>query len=52
MSLDQEVEMIRQVPILGGLTPAALKMLCFASERMVFEPGEVVFRQGETADSA
>jgi len=52
MSLDQEVEMIRQVPILGELAPAAQKMLCFASERMIFEPGEVVFRQGETADSA
>jgi len=52
MSLAQEAELVRQVPILSRLEPAAQKMLCFASERVVFQPGEVLFRQGESADAA
>ena len=52
MSLSQEVELIRQVPILSNLAPAAQKMLCFASERMCYEAGQVLFRQGDAADAA
>src|SRR5688572_6292576 len=52
MSLTQEVELIRQVPILSNLAPAAQKMLCFASERVCFEAGQVLFRQGDKADAA
>ena len=52
MSLTHEVELIRQVPILSHLAPAAQKMLCFASERMCFEAGQVLFRQGDRADAA
>ena len=52
MSLAQEVELIRQIPMLSQLEPAAQKMLCFASDRVVFQPGQVLFRQGEAADAA
>ena len=52
MSLAQEVELVRQVPILSRLEPIAQKMLCFASERIVYNAGEVLFRQGDAADSA
>jgi len=52
MSLAQEAELIRQVPMLSQLEQASRKMLCFASERVVFEPGEVLFRQGDAADAA
>ena len=52
MSLEQEVEFIRNVPILSDLAKSAQKMLCFTSERITFEPGQVVFRQGDFADSA
>ena len=52
MSLEQEVEMIRTVPILSELAPAAQKMLCFASERMTFQAGQVLFHEGDLADSA
>jgi len=52
MSLEQEVELIRKVPILSDLAPAAQKMLCFASERVTFDAGRVIFRQGESAEAA
>lgn len=52
MSLAQEAELIRQVPILSCLEPVAQKMLCFVSERVAFGAGEILFRQGESADSA
>jgi CRP-like cAMP-binding protein len=52
MSLEQEVELIRNVPILSELAPAAQKMICFASERVSFEPGRPIFRQGDFAEAA
>ena len=52
MSLAQEVESIRQIPMLSHLAPAAQKMLCFASERIVYNAGDVLFRQGDASDSA
>jgi CRP-like cAMP-binding protein len=52
MSLAYEFDCIRQIPILSVLTPATQKMLCFASERLCYEPGQVVFRQGDPADAA
>ncbi|HUN68671.1 MAG TPA: cyclic nucleotide-binding domain-containing protein [Burkholderiales bacterium] len=51
MSLESEVELIRQVPILCNLELAAQKMLCFVSERCVHEPGQPVIREGERADA-
>ncbi len=52
MSLAQEVELIRQVPILSNLERAAQKRLCFASERVFYGAGETIFRQGDGADAA
>ena len=52
MSLAQEVELVRKVPLLAELEPAAQKMLCFASERVYYGAGEEVFRRGERADAA
>jgi len=52
MSLDSEVAVIRQVPIFSAINPAQQKLLCFSSERLTFEPGEVLFREGEAADAA
>lgn len=52
MSLAKEVEAIRQVPMLSHLEATSQKMLCFASERLIYEPGQVLFRQGEAADAA
>ena len=52
MSLTHEVESIRRVPMLSHLAPAAQKILCFASERFVYNAGDVLFRQGDASDSA
>ena len=52
MSLEDEVELIRRFPIFSKIQPAMQKLLCFGSERMTYEPGQVLFRAGETADAA
>ena len=48
----QEAEMLRNVPLFGGLSPTQLKLLAFTGNVLKFEPGEVLMRQGERADSA
>lgn len=50
MSLEQEVELIRQFPIFSKLQPAMQKLLCFGSERMIYAPGQPLFQKGEVAD--
>lgn len=52
MSLEQEVELIRQFPIFSKIQPAMQKLLCFSAERLAFDPGQVMFNIGETADAA
>ena len=52
MSLEQEVELIRQFPIFGKIQPAMQKLLCFSAERLAFDPGQVLFNVGESADAA
>jgi CRP/FNR family cyclic AMP-dependent transcriptional regulator len=52
MSLEQEVELIRQFPIFGKIQPAMQKLLCFSAERLAYDPGQVMFNVGETADAA
>jgi CRP-like cAMP-binding protein len=52
MSLAIEVELIRRVPVFSALEPAKQKLLCFSSERLTFEAGEVIFREGDAPDAA
>lgn len=52
MSLEQEVELIRQFPIFSKLQPAMQKLLCFGSERMTYVPGQPLFQAGDIADAA
>ena len=52
MDVFQEAEMLRKVPIFGGLDPARLKLLAFTSRSLRFAPGEVLMRVNEPADSA
>ena len=52
MSLEQEVELIRQFPIFSKLQPAMQKLLCFGSERMTYAPGQLLFQAGDIADAA
>lgn len=52
MTLEQEVELIRQIPIFSKIDPAMQKLLCFSSDRLTYEPGQVMFHAGDAADAA
>ncbi|HVE49304.1 MAG TPA: cyclic nucleotide-binding domain-containing protein [Casimicrobiaceae bacterium] len=52
MDVFQEAEMLRNVPLFGGLSPAQLKLLAFTGSVLRFEPGDVLMQQGDPADSA
>ena len=52
MSLDVEVEALKQVPLFRGIDPTKLRLLAFMSERMKFRAGERLCEQGERGDSA
>ncbi|HSD34861.1 MAG TPA: cyclic nucleotide-binding domain-containing protein [Alphaproteobacteria bacterium] len=52
MTIDQEVELLRNIPLFAKVDPAKLKLLAFASERAVFAPGETLFHQGDPGDAA
>jgi CRP-like cAMP-binding protein len=45
-SLDQEVALLRGVPFFSSIEAGKLKLLAYSSEKLGFEDGEVVFRQG------
>lgn len=52
MSLNEEVELLRNIPLFAKLEPSKLKLLAFTSERITFEAGQVLFRQGDAGDAA
>ena len=52
MSLQQEYEVLRRVPFFAEIEPAKLKLLAFMSERVGFDDGRTLFRQGDLADAA
>lgn len=52
MSLDVEVDALKQVPLFRGIEPTKLRLLAFMSERISFRPGERLCEQGERGDSA
>lgn len=52
MSLNEEVELLRNIPLFSRLEPSKLKLLAFTSERITYEAGQVLFQQGDVGDSA
>ncbi len=52
MSVWQEAEMLRNVPLFRGLSDAERKLLAFTGRMLRFEPGEMLMHQGERADCA
>ena len=52
MSLEQEVELIRQFPIFSKIQPAMQKLLCFSAERLTFSAGQIMFKAGDMGDAA
>jgi len=52
MSLKEEFELLRRVPIFAEIEPSKLKLLAFMSERIGFDPGKRLVQQGDSADAA
>ncbi len=52
MTLETEVQSLRQVPMFRDIDPARLKLLAFTSERVQFAGGQRFFSQGDASDSA
>lgn len=52
MSIEQEVEILRRIPMFRKIDPTKLKLLAFTSERLTFRPEQELFRQGDLGDSA
>ncbi len=52
MSLQQDVELLRNIPLFAKIEPARLKLLAFTSERLNFQEGQSLFQQGDIGDAA
>jgi CRP-like cAMP-binding protein len=52
MSIDDEVAVLRRIPLFAHIEPRKLKLLAFTSERLAFAPGQIVFHQGAEGDAA
>ena len=52
MTLEAEVQSLRQVPMFRDVDPARLKLLAFTSERVNFSDGQRFFSQGDPSDAA
>ncbi|NOT38859.1 MAG: cyclic nucleotide-binding domain-containing protein [Alphaproteobacteria bacterium] len=52
MSILSEVELLRRVPLFANIDTSRLKLLAFTSERLSFDAGAVLFREGDRGDSA
>lgn len=51
MNLNEEVELLKRVPIFAKIEPAKLKLLAFTSERVNFAAGQEVCHQGDPGDT-
>jgi CRP-like cAMP-binding protein len=52
MSLKDEIDMLRRVPLFASVPPAKLKLLAFTSDRVCYDAGQVLFNQGDQGDAA
>ena len=51
MNLNEEVEILKGVPIFSKMEPSKLKLLAFTGERMTFNAGQEVCHQGDPGDA-
>ncbi len=52
MTLQQDVDVLRKVPLFAKIEPAKLKLLAFTSERVQFAERQRFFSQGDPSDAA
>ncbi|HEX2888488.1 cyclic nucleotide-binding domain-containing protein [Vineibacter terrae] len=51
MSINEEVELLKTVPIFSKIEPAKLKLIAFTSDRMTFDVGQELCHQGDIGDA-
>ena len=51
MSLDRDIELLRQVPMLAELPDEHLRLLAFSAETRQLEDGAILFQAGDKADA-
>ncbi|MFP6732000.1 MAG: Crp/Fnr family transcriptional regulator [Alphaproteobacteria bacterium] len=51
MTLEEDVELLRNIPLFAKIEPSKLKLLAFTSERLTFNPGDSLFKQGDEGDA-
>lgn len=52
MSINEDVEVLRRIPMFAKVEPSKLKLLAFTSERITYEVGQDLCHQGDMADAA
>jgi CRP-like cAMP-binding protein len=52
MSLNEEVELLRKIPLFAKIEPSKLKLLAFTSERLTYQEEQTLFYQGDMGDAA
>ena len=52
MSLNEEVELLRNIPLFSKLEASKLKLLAFTSERLTYDAGQLLCSQGDMGDAA
>lgn len=52
MSLSEELEVLRNIPMFANVEPTQLKLLAFTSQRLTFCAGQDLFRLGDMGDCA
>lgn len=52
MTLQKDVEILRNIPLFAKIDPTRLKLLAFTSEHLTFADGDELFHQGDIGDAA
>ena len=50
MALNQDIAILRQVPLFAVLDAEALRLVAFSAESRVYRAGDVLFQRGEASD--
>ena len=51
MTLEEDVELLRNIPLFAKIEPSKLKLLAFTSQRLTFNAGDSLFKQGDSGDA-
>ena len=51
MTLEEDVELLRNIPLFAKIEPSKLKLLAFTSQQLTFNPGDSLFKQGDSGDA-